>query len=237
MHPVEHLLYYSCATIPPLLLSVHPIHFLYTKFHADIAPIGGHDGFDDPSGNGDFHFLHHSKFECNYGVPFPINLDKLCGTWADWKTYKETGELTTGEWAKKQMHEPEEEDEKRAPLLSNSGESWSMDDIAKHCSREDCFLALYGQVFNITDFISKHPGGETILLTNAGKDVTEKFERIHASSGGFDLVEKWCPGSRVGMVKNYEGPSPPVKLAAVKYPGALMLFPLLVATLVWVHVA
>ena len=78
---VEHLLYYSCATLPALFLTVHPLHFLYTKFHADIAPIGGHSGMDEPLDGSDYHYLHHAKFECNYGVPFPINLDKLFGTW------------------------------------------------------------------------------------------------------------------------------------------------------------
>jgi sterol desaturase/sphingolipid hydroxylase (fatty acid hydroxylase superfamily) len=87
MHPVEHLMYYSC-TITPCLLQAHPIHFLYCKFHADIAPIGGHDGYDSPSANGDFHWLHHAKFECNYGVPWPVNMDKLCGTWLEYKDWK-----------------------------------------------------------------------------------------------------------------------------------------------------
>merc|ERR1712050_473430 len=36
MHPVEHVIYYSCATVPPLLMSLHPLFFLYAKFHADI---------------------------------------------------------------------------------------------------------------------------------------------------------------------------------------------------------
>ena len=36
MHPVEHLLYYS-VTLLPLLVTMHPLHFLYCKFHADIA--------------------------------------------------------------------------------------------------------------------------------------------------------------------------------------------------------
>jgi len=91
MHPVEHLMYYSCATLPPLFLTVHPLHFLYCKFHADIAPIGGHDGFDDPAGNADSHFLHHAKYECNYGVPWPINFDVMFGTWKEFKDYPEMG--------------------------------------------------------------------------------------------------------------------------------------------------
>lgn len=75
----------------PLVSTVHPLHFLYTKFHADIAPIGGHDGYDEPSANGDFHYLHHAKFECNYGVPFPIDFDKLFGTWVEYKDFKANG--------------------------------------------------------------------------------------------------------------------------------------------------
>eukprot|EP00445_Apocalathium_hangoei_P003494 CAMPEP_0203862510 /NCGR_PEP_ID=MMETSP0359-20131031/13626_1 /ASSEMBLY_ACC=CAM_ASM_000338 /TAXON_ID=268821 /ORGANISM="Scrippsiella Hangoei, Strain SHTV-5" /LENGTH=505 /DNA_ID=CAMNT_0050779905 /DNA_START=61 /DNA_END=1578 /DNA_ORIENTATION=+ len=231
MHPVEHFFYYSCVWLPPLFISVHPLHFLYCKFHLDIAPIGGHDGMDDPGGKGDFHYLHHAKFECNYGVPFPINLDKLFGTWADWETYKATGELSVGEWAKQQMHEPE--DKKRQPLLAGAAateRSWSMDEVAKHCTRDDCFLVLYGQVINITDFVSKHPGGEAVLLSNAGKDATEKFEHIHAKSGGFQLVAKWIPGGVVGELRGWNGTKPPVPSEhGLKYPGASFLFLLLAA--------
>jgi hypothetical protein len=61
MHPVEHFFYYTCAYFP-LLFSCHPVHFLFTKFNADISPIGGHD---DPAGASAFHYLHHATFECN----------------------------------------------------------------------------------------------------------------------------------------------------------------------------
>eukprot|EP00239_Pterosperma_sp_CCMP1384_P001244 CAMPEP_0197847882 /NCGR_PEP_ID=MMETSP1438-20131217/7399_1 /TAXON_ID=1461541 /ORGANISM="Pterosperma sp., Strain CCMP1384" /LENGTH=337 /DNA_ID=CAMNT_0043459945 /DNA_START=47 /DNA_END=1060 /DNA_ORIENTATION=- len=86
MHPVEHFFYYSCTWVAALI-KCHPIMFLYAKFHADIAPIGGHDGHQDPAGNGDFHYLHHAKFECNYGVPL-IDFDRLFGTWVDYAENK-----------------------------------------------------------------------------------------------------------------------------------------------------
>jgi len=108
MHPVEHLMYYSCTWIPLFFLTAHPIHFLYNKFHADIAPIGGHDGFDEPSANGDFHYLHHAKFECNYGVPFPIDFDRMFGTWEEWKDFKKTGKLSAAaEMAKRRGETPQ----------------------------------------------------------------------------------------------------------------------------------
>ena len=83
MHPVEHLLYYSCCLLP-LLLPLHPMHFLYAKFHADISPLGGHDGHGPPGGNSDYHFLHHAHLHVNYGAPLPyLNPDKLFGTFVD----------------------------------------------------------------------------------------------------------------------------------------------------------
>lgn len=96
MHPVEHFLYYSCATLLPLMLpALHPIVFLYCKFHADIAPIAGHDGYQAPGGGGDIHWLHHAKFECNYGGTFPVNWDALFGTWQDPQEYKNNGQKLT----------------------------------------------------------------------------------------------------------------------------------------------
>ena len=91
MHPIEHFLYYSCAWLPPLLLTSHPLMFLYAKFHADIAPIGGHDGYGEPSSNGNFHWLHHAKFVCNYGVPFPVCFDTMFGTFVDHAEFVKNG--------------------------------------------------------------------------------------------------------------------------------------------------
>jgi sterol desaturase/sphingolipid hydroxylase (fatty acid hydroxylase superfamily) len=78
MHPIKHFFYYTSAYIP-LLFTCHPLHFLYTKFHLDIALIGAYDGYDDPAGAASFHYLHHAMFECNYGSPL-ISFDRLFGT-------------------------------------------------------------------------------------------------------------------------------------------------------------
>lgn len=96
MHPVEHFFYYSC-TLLPLFFKAHPLHFLYAKFHADIAPIAGHDGM--AFSGGDFHWLHHHKFECNYGVPL-IDFDRLFGTWMDYGEWKQAKDVKDAKFAK-----------------------------------------------------------------------------------------------------------------------------------------
>jgi len=88
MHPVEHLLYYSCTWLC-FVLPLHPLVFLFTKFHADISPVGGHDGHADPGGGGaGYHWLHHHRFECNYGVP-TIDWDRMMGTFVDTGAFQE----------------------------------------------------------------------------------------------------------------------------------------------------
>ena len=79
MHPIEHLLYYTC-TLLNFVFVLHPFHFLYNKFHADLSPIAGHDGHDKPAGGSLFHYLHHAHFECNYGTPM-VPLDVFFGTY------------------------------------------------------------------------------------------------------------------------------------------------------------
>jgi len=81
MHPVEHFFYYSCTALP-LLFTLHPFHFLVNKFHADVSPVAGHDGFDSPAGGSYFHYLHHAYFEVNYGTPL-VPFDSLFGTFDD----------------------------------------------------------------------------------------------------------------------------------------------------------
>ncbi|KAK5405207.1 hypothetical protein LTR06_008902 [Exophiala xenobiotica] len=55
-------------------------------------------------------------------------------------------------------------------------------EIEKHSSKDDCWLAINNNVYDATSVLSWHPGGSATLLANAGKlclDVTSSFESIH----------------------------------------------------------
>lgn len=44
--------------------------------------------------------------------------------------------------------------------------------VAKHTSADDCWVVLYGNVYDVTEFLPNHPGGTKIILKLAGKDAT-----------------------------------------------------------------
>ena len=44
------------------------------------------------------------------------------------------------------------------------------------------FIIFVHQVYDVSQFLSRHPGGSNILIMAAGKDVTIPFECFHAFS-------------------------------------------------------
>lgn len=53
------------------------------------------------------------------------------------------------------------------------------DMLAKHNTREDCWLAIRGRVYNVTPYLEYHPGGEDELMRGAGQDATNLFNKVH----------------------------------------------------------
>jgi cytochrome b involved in lipid metabolism len=49
-------------------------------------------------------------------------------------------------------------------------------ELAKHSSPGDCWTAVSGKVYDLTDFLSQHSGGAPALLPYCGKDGTSAFQ-------------------------------------------------------------
>lgn len=62
--------------------------------------------------------------------------------------------------------------------------SYTIEEISQHNNKEDCWLAINGKVYNVTDFIARgdHPGGDTILQ-GCGQDATSLYEARPIGSG------------------------------------------------------
>eukprot|EP00123_Amoebidium_parasiticum_P004231 comp15517_c1_seq1/m.12542 comp15517_c1_seq1/g.12542 ORF comp15517_c1_seq1/g.12542 comp15517_c1_seq1/m.12542 type:complete len:138 (-) comp15517_c1_seq1:380-793(-) len=55
----------------------------------------------------------------------------------------------------------------------------SLEELAKHNTPKDAWMAVRGRVYNVTHFIDFHPGGAEELLRGAGIDATELFDEYH----------------------------------------------------------
>jgi len=52
-------------------------------------------------------------------------------------------------------------------------------EVAKHNTRDDCWIIVHGKVYDVTEFLPDHPGGSKIILKYAGKDATAEYDPIH----------------------------------------------------------
>jgi len=73
-----------------------------------------------------------------------------------------------------------------------------MEEVAKHNSRESCWTVIRGEVYDLTQWIDKHPGGADKILALCGKDGTQAFEKKH---GGQEKPEKALEQFEIGKLK------------------------------------
>jgi len=51
--------------------------------------------------------------------------------------------------------------------------------LAQHNTKEDAWAVFFGKVYNLTPYMSYHPGGERKLIKCAGRDGTRSFIKNH----------------------------------------------------------
>lgn len=71
-------------------------------------------------------------------------------------------------------------------------------EVANHSAQSDCWIAIEGGVYDVTDFIPTHPGGDQILQ-GCGKDATGIFnsrpnDGTSHSGGARNILSKYKIG-------------------------------------------
>jgi cytochrome b involved in lipid metabolism len=77
--------------------------------------------------------------------------------------------------------------------------TYSFEEVKTHNSKQSCWSAIRGKVYDLTSWISNHPGGEKAILSICGKDGTEAFVNQH---GGKDKPEKALSQFEIGDIQN-----------------------------------
>ena len=68
-----------------------------------------------------------------------------------------------------------------SPSIISSDRKYTIEEIGTHAVREDCWLVIERKVYNVTAFISSHPGGD-MILNGCGKDATVLFAGVRDHS-------------------------------------------------------
>jgi cytochrome b involved in lipid metabolism len=71
---------------------------------------------------------------------------------------------------------------------------YTKEEVIEHKTINDCWIIIKNKVYNITDYLTIHPGGKNILLQCAGKDCTEYFNSINHSKKANIELKKYYIG-------------------------------------------
>lgn len=104
-------------------------------------------------------------------------------------------------------------DEKINSILKNSNTSadieskeiFTIDQVSKHNNENDLWIIINDGVYDVTKFISLHPGGKFALLHVAGKDCTRDFYELHRD----DVLKKY-KRFRIGSIETKKKPKNPM---------------------------
>ncbi|CCE78169.1 Piso0_000785 [Millerozyma farinosa CBS 7064] len=105
------------------------------------------------------------------------------------------------------------------------------EEVAKHNTTSDLWVVYNGQVYDVSNYIDEHPGGEEVVLDVAGQDATEAFDDIGHSDDAREILKGLLIGKLEGGVVKTE--------AATKSAGtdSGFPFPLFAALIVLVGAA
>ncbi|KAE8270462.1 hypothetical protein A4X09_0g1863 [Tilletia walkeri] len=71
------------------------------------------------------------------------------------------------------------------------------DEIAKNASTQSCWVSFKGKVYNVSEFLEDHPGGDDLIMRYAGKDITAAMddpdEHSHSDSA-YEVLDEFLIG-------------------------------------------
>ena len=79
---------------------------------------------------------------------------------------------------------------------------FTLEDVKAHNQKDDCWIVVSDKVYDITKFLSTHPGGVSILMTVAGEDASDYFYALHKP----DILDTVGSKYMIGHLIDYPTP-------------------------------
>ena len=81
--------------------------------------------------------------------------------------------------------------------MTDNLETYTLEEVKKHKHNDDCWIIINKQIYNVTDFLSEHPGGKKTILSYAGRDATKPFESLHRP----EILDKYGKTFQIGFLQ------------------------------------
>lgn len=101
--------------------------------------------------------------------------------------------------------EPSRQEEEEMPQNESRLPQFTLDQVSQHASYDDCWIVIFDRVYDVTDFLREHPGGEYIIMESAGRDATIPFRGTRHGKDSYQMLSKYLIGILPDEERMYTG--------------------------------
>ncbi|RWS04745.1 cytochrome b5-like protein [Dinothrombium tinctorium] len=80
---------------------------------------------------------------------------------------------------------------------------FTLAEVSEHCYSNDCWIVLFDRVYDVTNFLQDHPGGEFIICEYAGGDATIQFRNARHGIEAYEMMKKYCIGILIEVIVDF----------------------------------
>ncbi|XP_013882756.1 cytochrome b5 type B [Austrofundulus limnaeus] len=84
--------------------------------------------------------------------------------------------------------------EKNGDTADGGVKFYTLEEVRVHNMNSDTWLIIHNKVYDISNFLEEHPGGEEVLLEQGGADATESFEDVGHSTDAREMLQQYYIG-------------------------------------------
>ena len=89
-----------------------------------------------------------------------------------------------------------------APTTAQASDrSFTLADVARHAGEGDCWMAIGGQVYDISSYVPQHPADPAILLPWCGKEASDAYKTKTKGRPHSPYADQMLPRYRIGVLK------------------------------------
>lgn len=79
-------------------------------------------------------------------------------------------------------------------MSETTTKTYTLEEVTQHRTTTSSWLVIHDNVYDVTKFLDEHPGGEEVMLEQAGGNASEAFEDVGHSQDARELMKDYFIG-------------------------------------------
>ncbi len=79
---------------------------------------------------------------------------------------------------------------------------YSLSEVTKHNQQTDCWMAIHGQVYDLTLYLPQHPTTLRVILPSCGTEASHAYDTKNRNREHTNAADTLLEHYRIGVLKN-----------------------------------